>query len=236
MNPDDNVSLTFLPNDEEEALKPIIFKTKVTSFDNIESAITSYNPKNINKVTTLTNVKEDLVVEDIYGFEYKSEQGRGIPQNNSHSTKEIKGKTKFANAVVKVDSELGEGQEFPDLQVNEKGEFTFNSYDAGYRLYNGETLNFVIVDPITGVQLSQGFVSKYIDVYESPEQKKEREFDEKLESTPAYYQLHGDKIIGFDTEGVYQLGLMHLIRKNWKRFFVNINKIKQLNDTMELVS
>ncbi|HDA2604084.1 TPA: FKLRK protein [Staphylococcus aureus] len=201
LNPDDNVSLTFLPNDEEEALKPIIFKTKVTSFDNIESAITSYNPKNVNKVTTLTNVKEDLVVEDIYGFEYKSEQGRGIPQNNSHSTKEIKGKTKFANAVVKVDSELGEGQEFPDLQVNEKGEFTFNSYDAGYRLYNGETLNFVIVDPITGVQLSQGFVSKYIDVYESPEQKKEREFDEKLESTPAYYQLHGDKIIGFDTEG-----------------------------------
>ncbi|HHW8014014.1 TPA: FKLRK protein [Staphylococcus aureus] len=201
LNPDDNVSLTFLPNDEEEALKPIIFKTKVTSFDNIESAITSYNPKNVNKVTTLTNVKEDLVVEDIYGFEYKSEQGRGIPQNNSHSTKEIKGKTKFANAVVKVDSELGEGQEFPGLQVNEKGEFTFNSYDAGYRLYNGETLNFVIVDPITGVQLSQGFVSKYIDVYESPEQKKEREFDEKLESTPAYYQLHGDKIIGFDTEG-----------------------------------
>ncbi|HDP6143254.1 TPA: FKLRK protein [Staphylococcus aureus] len=201
LNPDDNVSLTFLPNDEEEALKPIIFKTKVTSFDNIESAITSYNPKNVNKVTTLTNVKEDLVVEDIYGFEYKSEQGRGIPQNNSHSTKEIKGKTKFANAVVKVDSELGEGQEFPDLQVNEKGEFKFNSYDSGYRLYNGETLNFVIVDPITGVQLSQGFVSKHIDVYESPEQKKEREFDEKLESIPAYYQLHGDKIIGFDTEG-----------------------------------
>ncbi|HCZ8240875.1 TPA: FKLRK protein [Staphylococcus aureus] len=201
LNPDDNVSLTFLPNDEEEALKPIIFKTKVTSFDNIESAITSYNPKNVNKVTTLTNVKEDLVVEDIYGFEYKSEQGRGIPQNNSHSTKEIKGKTKFANAVVKVDSELGEGQEFPGLQVNENGEFTFNSFDAGYRLYNGEKLNFTVVDPITGDLLSQGFVSKNIDVYESPEQKKEREFDEKLESIPAYYQLHGDKIIGFDTEG-----------------------------------
>ncbi|MCG9811718.1 FKLRK protein [Staphylococcus argenteus] len=201
LNADDNVALTFLPNDEEEALKPIIFKTKVTSFDNIESSITSYNPKNVNKVTALTNVTEDLVVEDIYGFEYKSEQGRGIPQNNSHSTKEIKGKTKFANAVVKVDSELGEGQEFPDLQVDEKGEFTFNSYDAGYRLYNGEKLNFTVVDPITGDLLSQGFVSKNIDIYESPEQKKEREFDEKLERIPAYYQLHGDKIIGFDTEG-----------------------------------
>ncbi|HGN7158568.1 TPA: FKLRK protein [Staphylococcus aureus] len=217
LNPDDNVSLTFLPNDEEEALKPIIFKTKVTSFDNIESAITSYNPKNVNKVTTLTNVKEDLVVEDIYGFEYKSEQGRGIPQNNSHSTKEIKGKTKFANAVVKVDSELGEGQEFPDLQVNEKGEFKFNSYDSGYRLYNGETLNFVIVDPITGVQLSQGFVSKHIDVYESPEQKKEREFDEKLESIPAYYQLHGDKIIGFDTEGGVSTWFDALDKKELKK-------------------
>ncbi len=54
------MSLTFLPNDEEEALKPIIFKTKVTSFDNIESAITSYNPKNINKVTTLTECKRRL--------------------------------------------------------------------------------------------------------------------------------------------------------------------------------
>lgn len=218
LNPDDNVSLTFLPNDEEEALKPIIFKTKVTSFDNIESAITSYSPKNVNKVTTLTNVKEDLVVEDIYGFEYKSEQGRGIPQNNSHSTKEIKGKTKFANAVVKVDSELGEGQEFPDLQVNEKGEFTFNSYDAGYRLYNGEKLNFTVVDPITGELLSQGFVSKNIDVYESPEQKKEREFEEKLENTPAYHKLHGDKIVGYDVQGnpstwFYPLGEKKVERK-----------------------
>ena len=41
-------------------------------------------------------------------------------------------------------------------------------------------LNFTVVDSITGDLLSQGFVSKNIDVYESPEQKKEREFDENL--------------------------------------------------------
>lgn len=218
LNENDNVSLTFLPNDEDEALKPILFKTKVTSFDNIESAITNYDPKNINKATTLTNIKEDLAVEDIYGFEYKSEQGRGIPQNNINSTKEIKGKTKFANAVVKVESELGEGQEFPDLQANENGEFTFNSFDAGFRLYNGEKLNFTVVDPITGDLLSQGFISKHIDVYESPEEKKEREFEEKLESTPAYHKLHGDKIVGYDVQGnpstwFYPLGEKKVERK-----------------------
>ncbi|WGZ25737.1 hypothetical protein M3I46_12090, partial [Staphylococcus aureus] len=27
----------------------------------------------------------------------------------------------------------------------------------------------------------------------------DREFDEKLENTPAYYKLYGDKIVGFDT-------------------------------------
>ncbi len=29
--------------------------------------------------------------------------------------------------------------------------------------------------------------------------KADREFDERLENTPAYYKLYGDKIVGFDT-------------------------------------
>ncbi|WP_174840708.1 FKLRK protein [Staphylococcus aureus] len=195
---DDIVSLTFLPEDEDEALKPIIFKTKVTSFDNIASAYTEYNPEKVEKVKTLNNGLEDLNVKDIYGFVYESERGIGIPQANNNATKVIEGKTKFANAVVKVYSSLGDGQEFPDLQVNEKGEFSFDSFDAGYRLYNGENLNFTVVDPVTGKLLSK-LVTKEIDIYESPEQKANREFDERLENTPAYYKLYGDKIVGFDT-------------------------------------
>lgn len=88
----------------------------------------------------------------------------------------------------KVYSSLGDGQEFPDLQVNEKGEFSFDSFDAGYRLYNGENLNFTVVDPVTGKLLSK-LVTKEIDIYESPEQKADREFDERLEKYTCLLQV-----------------------------------------------
>ncbi|HHV8921281.1 TPA: FKLRK protein [Staphylococcus aureus] len=192
-----DISLTFAPEDDEDALKPLIFKTKVTSFENIDKAETKYDHTKVNKVKVLKDVKEDLQADEIYGSLYHTDKGKGIL--DKEGTKVIKGKTKFANAVVKVDSELGESQLFPDLQVNEKGEFSFDVDHAGFRLQNGETLNFTVVDPITGKLLSEKFVSKKIDIYESPEQKADREFDERLENTPAYYKLYGDKIVGFDT-------------------------------------
>ncbi|SGX42742.1 FKLRK protein [Staphylococcus argenteus] len=195
-----DISLTFAPDDEEdEALKPLIFKTKVTSLEDIDKAETKYDHTKVNKVKILKDVKEDLHVDEIYGSLYHTEKGKGIL--DKEGTKVIKGKTKFANAVVKVDSELGEGQEFPDLQVDEKGEFSFDVDQAGFRLQNGETLNFTVVDPITGELLHKGFVSKNIDIYESPEEKADREFDERMENTPAYHKLHGDKIVGYDTNG-----------------------------------
>ncbi|MGZ1534309.1 FKLRK protein [Staphylococcus argenteus] len=195
-----DISLTFAPDDEEdEALKPLIFKTKVTSLEDIDKAETKYDHTKVNKVKVLKDVKEDLHVDEIYGSLYHTEKGKGIL--DKEGTKVIKGKTKFANAVVKVDSELGEGQEFPDLQVDEKGEFSFDVDQAGFRLQNGETLNFTVVDPITGKLLHKGFVSKNIDIYESPEEKADREFDERMENTPAYHKLHGDKIVGYDTNG-----------------------------------
>ncbi|HBC4295149.1 FKLRK protein [Staphylococcus aureus] len=192
-----DISLTFVPDDEEDALKPLIFKTKVTSLEDIDKAETKYDHTKINKVKVLDNVKEDLHVDEIYGSLYHTEKGKGIL--DKEGTKVIKGKTKFANAVVKVDSELGEAQLFPDLQVDEKGEFSFDVDHAGFRLQNGEKLNFTVVDPITGDLLSNEFVSKEIDIEETPEQKADREFDERLENTPAYYKLYGDKIVGFDT-------------------------------------
>ncbi|HDJ3125564.1 TPA: FKLRK protein [Staphylococcus aureus] len=192
-----DISLTFAPDDEEEALKSLIFKTKVTSLEDIDKAETKYDYAKVKEVNVLKEVKEDLHVDEIYGNVYNTVKGKGIL--TKEGTKEITGKTKFANAVVKVYSDLGEAQLFPDLQVNEKGEFSFDAEKAGFRLYNGETLTFIVVKPITGEPLHQGFVSKYIDAYESPEEKADREFDEKLENTPAYYKLYGDKIVGFDT-------------------------------------
>lgn len=177
-----DISLTFVPDDEEDALKPLIFKTKVTSLEDIDKAETKYDHTKVEKVKVLKDVKEDLHVDEIYGSLYHTEKGKGIL--DKEGTKVIKGKTKFANAVVKVDSELGEGQEFPDLQVDEKGEFSFDVDHAGFRLQNGETLNFTVVDPITGELLSGNFVSKNIDIYESPEEKADREFDERMENTP----------------------------------------------------
>ncbi|HHO6605626.1 TPA: FKLRK protein [Staphylococcus aureus] len=212
-----DISLTFAPDDEEdEALKPLIFKTKVTSLEDIDKAEIKYDHTKVNKVKVLKDVKEDLHVDEIYGSLYHTEKGKGIL--DKEGTKVIKGKTKFANAVVKVDSELGEGQEFPDLQVDEKGEFSFDVDHAGFRLQNGETLNFTVVDPITGKLLSEKFVSKNIDVYESPEEKADREFDERMENTPAYHKLHGDKIVGYDTNGFpitwfYPLGEKKVERK-----------------------
>lgn len=195
----DEISLTFAPDDEDEALKSLIFKTKVTSLEDIDKAETKYDHTKVEKVKVLKDVKEDLHVDEIYGSLYHTEKGKGIL--DKEGTKVIKGKTKFANAVVKVYSELGEAQLFPDIQVDENGKFSFDAEKAGFRLQNGETLNFAIVKPITGDLLHQGFVSKYIDVYESPEEKKEREFEEKLENTPAYHKLHGDKIVGYDVQG-----------------------------------
>lgn len=192
-----DISLTFAPEDDEDALKPLIFKTKVTSLEDIEKAETKYDHTKVNKVKVLDNVKEDLQVDEIYGSLYHTDKGKGIL--DKEGTKVIKGKTKFANAVVKVYSELGEAQLFPDLQVNEKGEFSFDSHGAGFRLQNGEKLNFAVVDPITGKLLSNEFVSKEIDIEETPEQKADREFDERMGNTPAYYKLYGDKIVGFDT-------------------------------------
>lgn len=213
---DNEISLTFAPDDEDEALKSLIFKTKVTSLEDIDKAETKYDHTKVNKVKVLKDVKEDLHVDEIYGSLYHIEKGKGIL--DKEGTKVIKGKTKFANAVVKVDSELGESQLFPDLQVDEKGEFSFDVDHAGFRLQNGETLNFTVVDPITGKLLSEKFVSKNIDIYESPEEKADREFDERMENTPAYHKLHGDKIVGYDTNGFpitwfYPLGEKKVERK-----------------------
>ncbi|HFE4661631.1 TPA: FKLRK protein [Staphylococcus aureus] len=213
---DNEISLTFAPDDEDEALKSLIFKTKVTSLEDIDKAETKYDHTKVNKVKVLKDVKEDLHVDEIYGSLYHTEKGKGIL--DKEGTKVIKGKTKFANAVVKVDSELGELQLFPDLQVDEKGEFSFDVDHAGFRLQNGETLNFTVVDPITGKLLSEKFVSKNIDIYESPEEKADREFDERMENTPAYHKLHGDKIVGYDTNGFpitwfYPLGEKKVERK-----------------------
>lgn len=213
---DNEISLTFAPDDEDEALKSLIFKTKVTSLEDIDKAETKYDHTKVNKVKVLKDVKEDLHVDEIYGSLYHTEKGKGIL--DKEGTKVIKGKTKFANAVVKVDSELGASQLFPDLQVDEKGEFSFDVDHAGFRLQNGETLNFTVVDPITGKLLSEKFVSKNIDIYESPEEKADREFDERMENTPAYHKLHGDKIVGYDTNGFpitwfYPLGEKKVERK-----------------------
>ncbi|MCO4346761.1 hypothetical protein MTQ93_12035 [Staphylococcus agnetis] len=201
INKDDLISITFKPDDEEEALIPLIFNLKASDFANVAAATTSYSPNDVKKVATLNNGIDDLEVEDIYGFVYESDRGIDKPVDSSQGTREIKGRTKFANAVVNITSSLGKGNEFPDLQVNEKGEFSFNASEAGIRLNNGEELRFLVVDPVSGELLSSNFIVKKIKIYETPEQKEEREFEEKLEQTPAYYTLVGENITGYNLNG-----------------------------------
>ncbi|UXU57323.1 hypothetical protein MUA95_00415 [Staphylococcus agnetis] len=196
----DLVSITFKPNDEDEAIIPLIFNVKASDFDSIQSAITSYNPKNVKKVNILNTITDDIQVDDIQGYDYVSNHGIDKPVENSKGTKEIKGQTKFANAVVNVTSSLREGNEFPDLQVGEDGKFSFNASSAGFRLNNGEKLHFVVVDPLSGKVLSK-LVTKEITVAESEDQKKERAFDDLIEITPAYFKLVGNEIRGYDIHG-----------------------------------
>lgn len=197
---DDLISITFKPNDEDEAIIPLIFNVKASDFDSITSAITSYNPNNVKKVFVLNTIADDLQVDNIQGYDYVSNHGIDKPVEGSKGTKTITGKTKFANAVVNVTSSLGEGNEFPDLQVGEDGKFSFNASDAGFRLNNGEKLHFVVVDPLSGKVLSK-LVTKEIKVAETEEQRKEREFDELIEVTPAYFKLAGNEIRGYDIHG-----------------------------------
>ncbi|OSP21992.1 hypothetical protein [Staphylococcus agnetis] len=197
---DDLVSITFKPNDEDEAIIPLIFNVQASDFDSITSAITSYNPNNVKKVFVLNTIADDLQVDNIQGYDYVSNHGIDKPVEGSKGTKVIEGKTKFANAVVNVTSSLGEGNEFPDLQVDKDGKFSFNASDAGFRLNNGEKLHFVVVDPLSGKVLSK-LVTKEIKVAETEEQRKEREFDELIEVTPAYFKLAGNEIRGYDIHG-----------------------------------
>ncbi|NJH98884.1 hypothetical protein GLV88_00015 [Staphylococcus hyicus] len=197
---DDLVSITFKPNDEDEAIIPLIFNVKASDFDSITSAITSYNPNNVKKVFVLNTIADDLQVDNIQGYDYVSNHGIDKPVEGSKGTKTITGKTKFANAVVNVTSSLGEGNEFPDLQVDKDGKFSFNASDAGFRLNNGEKLHFVVVDPLSGKVLSK-LVTKEIKVAETEAQRKEREFDELIEVTPAYFKLAGNEIRGYDIHG-----------------------------------
>ena len=74
----DEISLTFAPDDEDEALKSLIFKTKVTSLEDIDKAETKYDHTKVEKVKVLKDVKEDLHVDEIYGSLYHTEQGKGI--------------------------------------------------------------------------------------------------------------------------------------------------------------
>ena len=196
----DLISITFKPNDEDEAIIPLIFNVKASDFDSIQSAITSYNPSNVKKVNILNTITDDIQVDDIQGYDYVSNHGIDKPVEGSKGTKVIEGKTKFANAVVNVTSSLGEGNEFPDLQVDKDGKFSFNASDAGFRLNNGEKLHFVVVDPLSGKVLSK-LVTKEIKVAETEAQRKEREFDELIEVTPAYFKLAGNEIRGYDIHG-----------------------------------
>ncbi|MCO4356373.1 hypothetical protein MTQ96_00410 [Staphylococcus agnetis] len=196
----DLVSITFKPNDEDEAIIPLIFNVQASDFDSIQSAITSYNPSNVKKVNILNTITDDIQVDDIQDYDYVSNHGIDKPVEGSKGTKVIEGKTKFANAVVNVTSSLREGNEFPDLQVGEDGKFSFNASSAGFRLNNGEKLHFVVVDPLSGKVLSK-LVTKEITVAESEDQKKERAFDDLIEITPAYFKLVGNEIRGYDIHG-----------------------------------
>ena len=85
-----DISLTFAPEDDEDALKPLIFKTKVTSLEDIEKAETKYDHAKVKEVNVLKDVNEELHVDEIYGSLYHTDKGKGIL--DKEGTKVIKGR------------------------------------------------------------------------------------------------------------------------------------------------
>lgn len=71
-----DISLTFAPEDDEDALKPLIFKTKVTSLEDIEKAETKYDHAKVKEVNVLKDVNEELHVDEIYGSLYHTDKGK----------------------------------------------------------------------------------------------------------------------------------------------------------------
>lgn len=150
----DVVTLTFKSDDANDALGPVVFNVRTEPFERVADAQTVYQLSEHPAIEKLADVAQGIEVQPILGDVLYSET-RGDHKVIVEGTKKVEGRTQYGNAIIQIDSNLGEHRSFPTLQADESGHFTFDLKEAGTQLLNGEVLTFKVLDPHTSQVLAE---------------------------------------------------------------------------------
>lgn len=182
----DLVSLSFKSDNEQDTMPSFVFNVLTEPFETVEKAHTLFDHNAIEPVKELKDVDEAIQINDIFGDVIETAI-RGEDKLILEGTKEMTGRTKYANALIRIDSNLGEYRHFPTLQADQEGNFTFNIKEAGYRMYNGETLTLTVVDPTTQKTLAQ--IEKYIEPVDIDEIMEDEVFDDYSDEDDDIFEI-----------------------------------------------
>lgn len=182
----DLVSLSFKSDNEQDTMPSFVFNVSTEPFETVEKAHTLFDHNAIEPVKELKDVDEAIQINDIFGDVIETAI-RGEDKLILEGTKEMTGRTKYANALIRIDSNLGEYRHFPTLQADQEGNFTFNIKEAGYRMYNGETLTLTVVDPTTQKTLAQ--IEKYIEPVDIDEIMEDEVFDDYSDEDDDIFEM-----------------------------------------------
>ncbi|ARJ50976.1 LPXTG cell wall anchor domain-containing protein [Staphylococcus lutrae] len=142
----DQVTLSFKSEDEDAMPGHVVFNVMTVPFEDVAKATTVYRLSDRLAVQHLEYPGKDLEIAPIFG-DVTETALRAEQKLLKAGTKKIEGRTKYANAVVQMASNLGEYRSFPTLQVSETGRFIFDLKSADIQLLNGETLTFTVINP-----------------------------------------------------------------------------------------
>ncbi|MTV23569.1 YSIRK-type signal peptide-containing protein [Staphylococcus delphini] len=163
----DVVTLTFKSDDVNDALGPVVFNVRTEPFERVADAQTVYQLSEHPAIEKLADVAQGIEVQPILGDVLYSET-RGDHKVIVEGTKKVEGRTQYGNAIIQIDSNLGEHRSFPTLQADASGHFTFDLKEAGTQLLNGEVLTFKVLDP----HMSQVLAETTMGIH--PADKKDR--------------------------------------------------------------
>ncbi|WP_281200724.1 LPXTG cell wall anchor domain-containing protein [Staphylococcus schleiferi] len=186
----DLVSLSFKSDNEQDTMPSFVFNVLTEPFEAVEKAHTLFDHNAIEPVKELKDVDEAIEINDIFGDVIETAI-RGEDKLILEGTKEMTGRTKYANALIRIDSNLGEYRHFPTLQADQEGKFTFNIKEAGYRMYNGETLTLTVVDPTTQKALAE--IQKYIEPVDIDEIMDDEVFDDYSDEDDDIFEIRSFK-------------------------------------------
>ncbi|PCF86197.1 YSIRK-type signal peptide-containing protein [Staphylococcus intermedius] len=144
----DLVTLSFKSDDANDAVGPVVFNVQTEPFERVADAKTIYQLGESPAIEVLDDVAHEIEVQPILGDVLHTE-ARGEHEVLVEGTKKIEGRTQYGNALIQIDSNLGEHRSFPTLQADEAGHFTFDLKKTEMQLLNGEALTFKVVDPHT---------------------------------------------------------------------------------------